>query len=168
MKCERARRLAEEMIFADPQQASIGGDLGSVAQFEEHLWSCSDCRAQMKELRILRSQLRALGNRRAPAELVPRTMRALRREQWRRRALMRRGVLRLRRVAAAVAAVAVIAGVGAYLTGHQPRAATGGAAVTANVAPLVMEYADFRGVQPFGDRDGMTVMLAHMEESKQR
>ena len=175
MKCERARRLAAEISWAQPGEAEAGlpagGGPGSAIapELEEHLWSCPGCRAELTELRSLRSQLRALGDRHPPDALAQRTMILVRQEQRRRRAVApRRTHVHLRRTAAAAAAAAAIAAGGLYVAVHRPAPTASHSAVTANVAPLVMEYADFRGAQPFGDRDGMTLVRAHMEEEKQR
>lgn len=168
MKCERARRLVEDVIFASEGEASARDDLGITPALEEHLWSCPRCRAAMRELRDLRSQLRALGNRCAPDHLVPRAMRAVRLEWRRRRAAVQRTRAYLRRALVAAAAVAAIAAAGAYLTAHRAPNFAADNSVTANVAPLVMEYADFRGAQPFGDRDGMTLVETQMAEGQRR
>lgn len=167
MKCERARRLVEDIIFASEGEASPRDDVGIAPALEEHLWSCARCRAAMRELRILRSQLHALGHRRAPQDLLPRAMRAVRLD-WRHRSAMRRTSVHLRRALVAGAAAVVIAAAGAYLAGHRTSNLAAGSSVTANVAPLVMEYADFRSAQPFGDRDGMTLAATQTAEGPRR
>ena len=170
MKCERARQLAHEIVGGTGKDGVPGDRANVVAELEEHLWSCPECRTEMEELRVFRSRLRGLGNRRAPDGLVSRTMSAVRLEQRRRRRARRPVHVFVRRALAAAAAVAAIAAAGAYLAGQRPgdptSTPTGG--VSANVAPLVMEYADYRGAQPFGERDGMALIRARMEEEKQR
>jgi len=169
VKCNRARRLANELIMAAPGEAAPR-DSAATQELDQHLWSCARCRAEAAELRALRSRLRELGDRPAPDNLAARAMSALRLERFRRlrRAPLRRTALYLRRAVVAGAAAAAIAGAGAYLARNLPGGSNSQAAVSANVAPLLMEYADFRGAQPFGDRDGMLMVRAHVEEGQRR
>lgn len=165
MNCERARRLAHDMGGKAGAPAA-GRESGIAAELERHLWSCPPCRAYLEQLRVLRTDLRALGNRRAPDGLGPRTMSALRLQQRRRRP--RRPARRYWRqaLAAAVAAAAVVA-TGAYLATHRAEIPAGGAPLQGSIAPLVMEYTDFRAAQPFGDRDGMALIRARVEQQQQ-
>ena len=165
MNCEHARRLANEVTWPAPKPPAAQ-DLAEIpTDLEEHLWSCPACRTELTELRALRCRLRALGDRPAPDHLAPRTMSAIRLDH-RHHSSARRSALHLRRALAAAAAAAAIAAGGAYLAIHRASGTSADRAVSANVAPLVMEYADFRGAQPFGDRDAAALWRAHMKERK--
>jgi len=139
-----------------------------MAELEQHLWSCPACRAKLQELAALRRRLRALGNRPAPPDFASRAMSAVRREQRRAqpRRARRRLRLHLRRALAAAAAAAAVAAAGAYFATHRAEAPTIVAPVKADVAPLVMEYTDFRAAQPFGDRDGMAMFRARADQER--
>lgn len=166
MKCERVRQLAKDIIWAT--QVDAPGENSDIApDLAQHLRSCPDCRREFDELRALNAELRALGNRRAPSQLISRTMSAIRVERRRRRKARRLTPLYLRRALAAGVVAAAIAATGAYLAGQRPQSPAADTPVSATVAPLVMEYADFRGAQPFGDRDAMTLIRSHMEERQQ-
>ena len=162
MKCDHARRLAHELSWTG--EASSGSDIIIPDELEEHLWACPECRAELAELRELRSRLRALGNRRPPENLARRTMATLRSERWRRRQSVRRVRIYIPRALAAGAAAAAIAIGGAYLAGHRSAPTT---TVTPQVKPLVAAYADFRGTQPFGGGDGMPILVS-VQENDQR
>jgi anti-sigma factor RsiW len=155
--------------MAVPGEAAPSDTAGE-QELDQHLSSCAQCRAEIAELRVLRARLRELGGRPAPANLAGRTMSALRLDQFRRRRRvpLRRTALYLRRAVAAGVAAAAIAGAGAYLARSRPGGGSSQTAVSASVAPLVMEYTDFRGAQPFGDRDGMLMVRAHVEEGQRR
>ena len=71
-----------------------------------------------------------------------------------------------RRALAAAAAAAAVVATGAYLATHRAEIPAGGAPLQGSVAPLVMEYADFRAAQPFGDRDGMALIRARVEQQQ--
>jgi anti-sigma factor RsiW len=165
VNCEHARRLANEVTWPAPKSGADDHVAGIPADLEEHLWSCPACRAHMAELRELRCSLRALGNRPAPDHLAPRIMSAVRIDH-RRHASVHRSALHLRRAIAAVAAAAAIAAGAAYLAIHRGSGAASDRAVSANVAPMVTEYADFRSAQPFGDRDAAALVRARMKEQK--
>jgi anti-sigma factor RsiW len=165
VNCERARRLANDIIYLAAGEAAAQDGAEIPAELEEHLWSCPNCRAEMAKLRALRCRLRALGNRPAPDDLASRTMSAIRLDH-RHRAAARRSALHLRRALAAAAAAAAIAAGGAYLATPRASGPRADRAVSANVAPLVMEYADYRGAQPLGDRDAMALVRARMKEQK--
>lgn len=161
MKCEHARRLAHELSWAG--ETSSGGDIIMPDELEEHLWACPECRAELAELRELRSRLRALGNRRPPENLAPRTMAALRSERRRQQQSVRRVRVYIPRALAAGAAAAAIAIGGAYLAGHRSAPTT---TVTPQVRPLVAAYSDFRSAQPFGSDDAMPMFVDVQENDK--
>lgn len=165
MNCEHARRLANQVTWPASETAAAQDVAEIPADLEEHLWSCPACRTELTELRALRCRLRALGNRPAPDHLAPRIVSAIRLDH-RRHASARRSALHLRRALAAAAAAAAIAAGGAYLVTHRASGTGADRAVSANVAPLVTEYADFRGAQPFGDRDAAAIVRARMKERK--
>lgn len=168
MNCERARRMAHEISCSGSRELAAEPGLSGMAELEEHLWSCPACRAKLQELTALRRQLRALGNRSAPPDFASRTMSAVRLQQRRSRSRRARRPLRLhlRRALAAAAAAAAVAAAGAYFATHRPEAPTIAAPVKADVAPLVMEYTDFRAAQPFGDRDGMAMFRARADQER--
>jgi anti-sigma factor RsiW len=135
-------------------------------EFEAHLWTCPDCRAYLEQLQALRSRLRRLGHEVVPEDLRSRVMSAVRAEH--RRMRRPRAVrLRLRRALAAAAAALALVAAGLYAATHRPQGLLR-PVPDQQVAPLVMEYADFRGAQPFGDRDGMTLVETQMAEGQRR
>ena len=162
--------MAHEISCTGSQELAAEPGLSGMARLEEHLWSCPACRAKLQELTALRRQLRALGNRSAPPDFASRAMSAVRLQQRRSRSRRARRPLRLRlhlrRALAAAAAAAAVAAAGAYFATHRAQAPTIVAPVKADVAPLVMEYTDFRAAQPFGDRDGMAMFRARADQER--
>jgi predicted anti-sigma-YlaC factor YlaD len=163
VKCDHARQLANDLSWAG--EAKPGSDVIIPDELEEHLWACAACRAELAELRELRLRLGELRRTRPPEHLIHRTMAALRSERrQRQRSVHRLRVYAARALAAGVAVAALAVG-GAYLANHRSSAS---ATVAPNVKPLVAEYADFRGAQPFGDRDGLPLVLSHVQEKGER
>lgn len=168
MNCKRAQRLAHDLIGEEREGGAGRPQTAASAALEQHLWSCPACRAQVERLRALRLQLASLGGRRAPYDLATRVMAALRVERQRARRRKVAPPLSVRRAALAAVLTAALAAGGAYFALHRGQGVSRGETVSANVAPLVMEYTDFRSAQPLADHDGMALIRASLEEEHRR